>query len=67
MSNAPENQNPQVQNDQYSSQGKTAQVGNNIKKDEPTAQSGKDRMKNEGGNASTSGKSSQTDTKPSDA
>jgi len=52
-------QNPQAQNIPSSSQNqsKTAPVGNNVKKDDPTAQ---DRMKNEGGSCATSGdKSSQ--------
>jgi len=58
MSNAPQAQKPQAQQNTPSSnqnQSKTtAQVGNNVKKDEPTAQSGKDSMKNEGGSCSTS-------------
>ena len=59
MSNAPQAQKPQAQKNEYSNQGNTAQkVGNNVKKDEPTAQSGKDNMTNEGG------KSSTADTKP---
>jgi len=54
-------QNPQAQNIPSSSQNqsKTAQVGNNVKKDEPTAQSGKDRMNNEGGCSTSGDKSSQ--------
>ena len=56
MSNAP--QNPKAQNNENSNQSKPTQVGNNIKKDEPTAQTGKDRMKNEGGSSSSVDKKS---------
>jgi len=69
MSNAPQAQKPQAQNTPSSNQtqGKTAQqVGNNVKKDEPTAKTGKDNMKNEGGHCSTSdNKSSDCGTKSS--
>jgi len=64
MSNAP--QNPQAQKTDYSNQSKTAQVGNNTKKDEPTAKSGKDGMKNEGG-ISTASKPSPGNPKSSNA
>jgi len=69
MSYEQQKQNPgqNQQGKDYSNQGKTAQVGNNTKKDEPTAQSGKDGMKNEGGSCSTSGKSSQGNPKSSNA
>ncbi len=62
MSNTPQAQKPQAQNIPASdqSQTKNAQVGNNVKKDEPTAQSSKDNMKNEGGGScSTSDKKSE--------
>ena len=64
MSNAPQAQKPQAQNTPSSNQnqGKTPQTGNqagnNVKKDESTAQSGKTAMKNEGGSGSTSGNKS---------
>lgn len=58
MSNAPQGQKPQAQKSEYSNQSKTGKVGNNIRKDEPTAKTGKDRMKNEGGSCSTSGNKS---------
>ncbi len=57
MSNAP--QTTQAPKNEYSNQSKTAQAGTTPKKNEPTIQSGKDNMKNEGGGScSTSDKKS---------
>ena len=69
MSSTSQNQNPSTQKDKYSSQGPSNQqkvdpsnkVGNNVRKDEPTAQDG---MKKEGGSYSSSDKrSAQSDNK----
>ncbi len=54
MSTAPQGQKPQAQKSDYSNQSNAGKVGNNIRKDEPTAKAGKDGMKNEGGSCSTS-------------
>jgi hypothetical protein len=54
-------QKPSTQNIPSSNQNQSnpaQQVGNNVKKDEPTAQSGKDNMKNEGSSCSSSDKKS---------
>ena len=53
MSNAPQNQNQnqKAQNVPAANQANTAKVGNNIKKDEPTA--GKDSVSMKGGACST--------------
>ncbi len=37
MSNTPENAKPQAQKSDYSNKSNTGKVGNNIRKDEPTA------------------------------
>lgn len=57
MSNEQQTQKPQAQTIPSSNQNqsKTAQqIGTNVKKDEPTAQSGSDSMQNEGGHSSSS-------------
>lgn len=58
MSNAPQGQKPQTQKSEYSNQSNAGKVGSNIRKDEPTAKTGKDGMKNEGGSNAASGNKS---------
>lgn len=55
MSNAPEGQKPQTQKSEYSNQSSASKTGNNTRKNESSAKSGKDNMENEGGRNSTSG------------
>ena len=79
MSNSAQTLNPnqkqQGQKDQYSNQSNdgrkneenNSKVGNNIRKNEPTAQNRTGGMKDEGGSCSSDGNSSQSDRKSSNA
>lgn len=52
MSNTPQNPKPQAQKSDYSNQSSTDKVGNNIRKDEPTAQKKTGGMKDDARQAS---------------
>ena len=61
MSNTPENPRPQAQKGDYSNQSNASKVGNNVRKDEPTAQ------KKTGGTEAASDNKSSFASKPSKA